>query len=632
MKKTKILLIGALLFGVPSAALSVNHHFNDATVVRAEEEKTTICELTFPDENREENKVNGYSNTWSAKSSNFDFSITNFNNYNWNSWTYIKCGSKSSASTATIQNISAIENTNIVSLTIDKITNNKVNSIKLESSLNSDFNSILETKLLEKSVGEQEISLSKNAYYYRFTFDCQKSSNGIVQISKVGFYFGKAIHKVNYVTNCDKSIDSIDVKEDNEITLPSEKLTKEGYIFDGWYTDSEFKNKFVEGTKMGTQDVTLYANWIEDTRTIYTVTFDMNDGTMNQTIEKVRENDKVTKPDNPTRAGYSFTDWHTSTDLKTTFNFETPITENITLYAGWEELQVSKYTKVTSNLDDWTGKYLIVYEKGKVCFDGSLSLNNIDSANNIKNISIENNKIIGDYKNFQFTFEKKDNGYSIKSSSNMYIGNTTKNNDLKYSVDNLYTNTISFKNNILINGEDGTTLKYNSATDQQRFRFYKSSSNQQIISLYKLEEKQEEKPTIDEKTLTSYTSTLSIDNSKAIRFIGSVKETEFNNISKIGFNFTLTFDNDKGNPISKEYSSDVTKLYKTINDNNTGTFDNNDGIYEKDGFLNFSLILKNMPKDLFASIYYYSYAVIDGKTYNSPTTEVVIAGDLIEFR
>lgn len=39
-----------------------------------------------------------------------------------------------------------------------------------------------------------------------------------------------------------------------------------------------------------------------------------------------------------------------------------------------------------------------------------------------------------------------------------------------------------------------------------------------------------------------------------------------------------------------------------------------------------------MPKDLLASIYYYSYAVIDGKTYNSPTTEVVIAGDLIEFR
>lgn len=104
------------------------------------------------------------------------------------------------------------------------------------------------------------------------------------------------------------------------------------------------------------------------------------------------------------------------------------------------------------------------------------------------------------------------------------------------------------------------------------------------IQLYKLEEKQEEKPTIDETTLTSYTSTLSIDNSKAIRFIGSVKETEFNNISKIGFNFTLTLDNDKSNPISKEYSSDVNKLYKIINDSNTGIFDNDDAIYENNGF------------------------------------------------
>ena len=46
MKKTKILLVGALLFGVPSVALSVNHQFNNATVVRAETHTATMTSFT----------------------------------------------------------------------------------------------------------------------------------------------------------------------------------------------------------------------------------------------------------------------------------------------------------------------------------------------------------------------------------------------------------------------------------------------------------------------------------------------------------------------------------------------------------------------------------------------------------
>lgn len=419
--------------------------------------------------------------------------------------------------------------------------------------------------------------------------------------------------------------------------MPTEELIKDGYIFDGWYTDSEFKNKFVEGTKMGTQDVTLYANWILDTSTKYTVKFMLNDGTENvYTSTIVKENETIEAPTKPTRDGYKFTAWYTNIDLTEEFNFITKITSDLTLYAGWEVYTIPTYTKVTDNLDDWTGKYLIVFEDDNETrlFDSSLETIDVTKNNIIINKEINSNTIEGSYEKYEFTFTKISSGYSIKSYSNYYIGGNSSNNSIETSLSNEMANAISINTNGNVDiVSNNKYLRYNSAigNNNERFRYY-DAGKQNPIQLYKLEEKQVENPTIDEKTLTSYTSTLSIDNSKAIRFIGSVKETEFNNISKIGFNFTLTFDNDKGNPISKEYSSDITKLYKTINDNNTGTFENNDGIYEKDGFLNFSLILKNMPKDLFASIYYYSYAVIDGKTYNSPTTEVVIAGDLIEFR
>ena len=552
MKKTKILLVGALLLGVPSVALSLSTQQENATVVGAVEKTMQFG-------------TNG-----------------------------IKIDSKNVTATFDNKNWSFSTNINTESFT-----------------QNPEYSQIGSSKKPAKSFTIKSDNYDSNLILTNF------------YIKFGGFGGTTGTIKCSYEGN---DIGSLSLNDTNDVELNKDNLE---ILSTGATSGFEISvTNISKGFKLYSLSYSFMENNPDAKK--YTVTYDATGGSCEKENDiYVEGNVGLTLP-TAKKDGYKLSGWFDKNGNKV----ESPYapTEDITLYAKWEESLLSTYTKVTSNISDWTGKYLIVYEKGKVCFDGSLSLNNIDSANNIKNISIENNQIIGDYENYQFTFEKKDNGYSIKSSSNIYIGNTSKNNDLNYSEDNLYTNTISFKNNIIINGEDGTVLKYNSATNQQRFRFYKSNSNQQIISLYKLEEKQEEQPTVDETILTSYTSTLSIDNSKAIRFIGNVKETEFDKISKIGFNFTLTLDNDKGNQISKEYSSDVTKLYKTINDSNTGTFDNNDGVYEKDSFLNFSLILKNMPKDLLASIYYYSYAVIDGKTYNSPTTEVVIAGDLIEFR
>ena len=394
-------------------------------------------------------------------------------------------------------------------------------------------------------------------------------------------------HDVNYVTNCDTTLESKKIAEGAEITLPTEELIKDGYIFDGWYTDSEFKNKFVEGTKMGTQDVTLYANWILDTSTKHTVKFMLNDGTESvYTSVIAKENETIEAPTTPTRKGFKFTAWYTNIDLTEEFNFNTKITSDLTLYAGWKVYTIPTYTKVTNNLDDWTGKYLIVFEDDNETrlFDSSLDTIDVTKNNIIINKEINSNKIEGSYEKYEFTFTKISSGYSIKSYSNFYIGGNSSKNSLETSLSNEMANAISINTNGNVDiVSNNKYLRYNSATgnNNERFRYY-DAGKQNPIQLYKLEEKQEEKPTIDETTLTSYTSTLSIDNSKAIRFIGSVKETEFNNISKIGFNFTLTLEND--NPISKEYSSDVNKLYKTINDSNVGIFDNGDAIYENNGF------------------------------------------------
>ena len=77
---------------------------------------------------------------------------------------------------------------------------------------------------------------------------------------------------------------------------------------------------------------------------------------------------------------------------------------------------------------------------------------------------------------------------TIMSASGYYIGQTSDANGLASSTTTAYTNTISFDedgNANIVSG--GAYLRYNSASNQTRFRYYKSSSytNQKAIQLYK---------------------------------------------------------------------------------------------------------------------------------------------------
>ena len=67
----------------------------------------------------------------------------------------------------------------------------------------------------------------------------------------------------------------------------------------------------------------------------YTVTFDPTYGTQGVETVTVEEGEKVSAPSNPTRPNYSFISWYTESTGGNKFDFNTAITENITLYAHW---------------------------------------------------------------------------------------------------------------------------------------------------------------------------------------------------------------------------------------------------------------------------------------------------------
>ena len=154
------------------------------------------------------------------------------------------------------------------------------------------------------------------------------------------------------------------------------------------------------------------------------------------------------------------------------------------------EQTTPKFVKVTSAPSDWSGTYLIVYETGKVAFDGSRST--FDAVNNTKSVTITNNEIeaTDEMKAVAFTIAKSGTNYTIKGASGKYIGNNSNSNALTTSTTAL-NNTLAFvsANDITIKGNGGAYLRYNASSDQKRFRYYKSSSytGQKAIQLYKLQ-------------------------------------------------------------------------------------------------------------------------------------------------
>jgi uncharacterized protein YjdB len=144
------------------------------------------------------------------------------------------------------------------------------------------------------------------------------------------------------------------------------------------------------------------------------------------------------------------------------------------------------FQKVESDSDFETGYYLIVYEEGSKALDGSLT--SLDVTNNGKTVTIENDTIEASDTNkaSMFTIETKGTGYSILSESGYYIGHTGSKNTLNTSTTSDYTNTISIEDGTASISCGSYTMRFNTANDQQRFRYFGSSNTSPLPSLYKL--------------------------------------------------------------------------------------------------------------------------------------------------
>ena len=73
----------------------------------------------------------------------------------------------------------------------------------------------------------------------------------------------------------------------------------------------------------------------ETEQTTYEVTFNSKGGSAVKK-QTVVEGEKATRPANPTKGGHNFADWYTEDTYVNVYDFNTPVTQDFTLYAKWD--------------------------------------------------------------------------------------------------------------------------------------------------------------------------------------------------------------------------------------------------------------------------------------------------------
>lgn len=206
----------------------------------------------------------------------------------------------------------------------------------------------------------------------------------------------------------------------------------------------------------------------------------------------------------PCASNYEFAGWSTTPVNSAVTTEPTPLylagehfsaSEDMTLYAVYkicEMVEEVRYAKVTAAPINWSGEYLIAYHDGGLIFDGSLTT--LDAVNNNQSVTFNGNYInnAAALASYTFTINRANaNTYTIRSASGYYIGQPSDANGLASNTTTQYNNTISYNGgNIDIVSSGGAYLCFNNAANQNRFRYYRSSTytNQKAIQLYRKEQ------------------------------------------------------------------------------------------------------------------------------------------------
>ncbi|MDE6401864.1 MAG: leucine-rich repeat protein [Clostridiales bacterium] len=145
-------------------------------------------------------------------------------------------------------------------------------------------------------------------------------------------------YTVTFDTRGGTSISSYSLEAGANIRRPSAEPTKEMFVFNDWYTDTSYTQRFEFNTRMPAYDITIYAGWIGEASVV--ITYDANGGAYSDGANSMSGigivGDAFAAPSvNPTRVGYTFGGWFTDKACTEPYAFTAYPLDALTLYAGW---------------------------------------------------------------------------------------------------------------------------------------------------------------------------------------------------------------------------------------------------------------------------------------------------------
>ncbi|MDE6408107.1 MAG: InlB B-repeat-containing protein, partial [Anaeroplasmataceae bacterium] len=156
------------------------------------------------------------------------------------------------------------------------------------------------------------------------------------------------------------------VNEAKKLPNPLPVLTADGYTFEGWYLDQEFKIEAIAGTEIKA-NTTLYAKWTKNI-IYYTVTYYVDD--IEYDTVSVLKNGKLTRPENPQKEGFTFYGWYEDESYTTQWDFDQDaVTKHISLYGMFV-----KNEPVTTENDFSILLYILIPTLCVLVFGGAMGI------------------------------------------------------------------------------------------------------------------------------------------------------------------------------------------------------------------------------------------------------------------
>ena len=263
-------------------------------------------------------------------------------------------------------------------------------------------------KYVPTKLGTFKVNINVNNKEYNTDLIVKDLTAPVITLKPIEITAEDSYDVKDFVESCKDNYDSeciinyyYNSYDENENGLDYSKITTEG----------SYTVKITASDASGNSSLPL-----ETTLTVqpkapnkYLVTFDSNGGT-NINGEYIEEGLVVTKPKNPTRNGYTFKEWKLD---GITYDFNTPITSDITLVAEWTKNQSTPSKPSTPGCQYGDKKYntnkyiLSVYaDSNSKCATSKSQLNTLIEGPLTANfIAKDANRIIDSYKGQQIPFE-----------------------------------------------------------------------------------------------------------------------------------------------------------------------------------------------------------------------------------